>query len=165
LICRSLAAATALAVLLGTGPLRAMRQGPVGTSADRAALSITFVQGDSAGTMAGSSSDAAILDLGTVVGTPGGPRSSSTVIRRQVIVRLVSTDGRPGVATLRAALQTDDRRHRVRIDGVLLSTVPRVVDANAVVGLAVRHIIEVEVPHSEPAGELLTSITWTAEIS
>jgi hypothetical protein len=48
---------------------------------------------------------------------------------------------------------------------VLLSTIPQIIDANAIVGLAVRHTIEIEVPHSEPAGELLSSITWTAEIS
>jgi hypothetical protein len=86
-----------------------------------------------------------------------------TFTRCRVRVRVDSTSGAKGFVNLRAFVQTDDGRARVRVDGVVLSSVPQTVDAHAIVGMAVSHTIDIEVPISAPEGQLNTAITWVAD--
>jgi hypothetical protein len=102
------------------------------------------------------------VDVGTV-SARRGCSARGAVVRQRVVVRLVSGSGAPGFARLRAALAEHPGALRVRVDGVLLSTVPRLVDAHAPIGRSVARTIELEVPASEPPGALTVPITWTAE--
>jgi hypothetical protein len=98
------------------------------------------------------------LDAGTL--TAKGARKA--VWRSSIRVRLYGTTG-ARFARLSASLTNYDARCRVRLDGVLLSAVPQVVDALAPLGRRVTHTLEIEVPASEPAGPVASSIEWFAE--
>jgi hypothetical protein len=128
-----------------------------------AGLTITFTPVDAAGAVLATVDGDALIDLGRIVGAPGRTRATSTIIRRDVAIRIVSSSGATGIAALAAWLQADNRRAHIRIDGRLISNLPQIIDAGVVVGIAVRHSIEFEVPYSEPAGPLVSTITWRAE--
>jgi hypothetical protein len=151
---------TALVMLLWAAlPGTAPQQGTAAPG-QRTGLTMTFTSVDAS--TSGTTSDSS-LDLGTIAGTPAQTRARSTIIHREFAIRLLSSSNPTGMAIVSAWLQVDDRRARVRIDGRLLSDAPLVVDADAVIGSAARHTIEVEVPYSEPAGPLVSRITWRAE--
>jgi hypothetical protein len=153
---------TALVMLLwAASPTTAPQQGTA-ASGQRTGLTITFTSLDVGASLSGTTGDP-LIDLGTIAGTPTQTRAHSTIIRREFAIRLLSTSNPTGMASVSAWLQVDDRRSRVRVDGRLLSDVPLIVDAAAVIGTAVRHAIEIEVPYSEPAGPFVSRITWRAE--
>ena len=153
---------TALVMLLWAGSPNAAPQRGTAAAGQRAGLTISFTPVDAGASMAGLAGNP-LLDLGRIVATPGRTRASSTFVRREIAIRLVSGDQGTGMATLSAWLQADDRRSHIRVDGRLLSDVPLIIDAAAVIGTAVRHAIEIEVPYSEAAGPLVSTITWRAE--
>jgi hypothetical protein len=107
------------------------------------------------------------IDLGSVAARPCGFRAAGRCVRSTVTRKRIgiSVEGEgTGFARLSANLVTDDPRARVRVDGVLLSSSPQLVDAGAPIGRAVAHTVEIEVPASEPAGPVAAAITWRAEV-
>lgn len=102
---------------------------------------------------------AGMVDAGTIVWHGGSKRS--TVSARQVTIRIgePSREAR-GTATIRAFVETLDPRCTIRIDGIALTTVPRVIRRNAPVGVPFTHRIEIEVPVSAADGPLQTAIGW-----
>jgi len=153
---------TAIVMLLWAGSPNAAPQRPTAAAGQHAGLTISFTAVDAGASMTGMMGNP-LLDLGRIVATPARARASSTLVRREIAIRLVSGDQVTGTARLSAWLQADDRRSQIRVDGRLLSDVPLIIDAAAVIGTAVRHAIEIEVPYSEPAGPLVSTITWRAE--
>ena len=104
----------------------------------------------------------AFVDLGTVSARSGDGRGG-IVVRRRVAVRLDAGAGGPASARLSVALATETPGCTVRVDGVTLSTLPRVVDPVHRVGTAVVHEIEVTIPASVPAGSFVSDLQWLAE--
>jgi hypothetical protein len=111
-----------------------------------------------------------VVQLGRVSywpGTPAATRSGGrrsqpfTLVRRMITVR-IGTE-RTGFAPLRAALQADDARFRIRVDGKALSAVPQVIDALAPLGQAVPHVLEIEIPTTAAEGPIAASISWTSD--
>ncbi len=98
------------------------------------------------------------------VDAPGGMVDTGAIagmMRRTFGIRI----GRPsresqGHATLRAFLEMADARCIVRLDGIVLTTQPRVIERFAPIGLTTKHRLEIEVPASAPEGALLTTIGW-----
>jgi hypothetical protein len=102
--------------------------------------------------------DAAVIQLGTLRGA-GAPSANR---RTSVRLRIASRNPATRFARLTAYLQVDDPHCRVRVDGILLSSVPQVIDARAPVGRPLAHTLQIEVPAAAPAGALQSSITWVA---
>lgn len=98
-------------------------------------------------------SQAPLLDVGTV---------HHGTVTKTIGVRLTHRSGATGFARLRASVAGDGRA-AVRVDGLTLTSVPRLVEARAAVGGTGRHRIEIVVPASAPEGALATSIVWEAE--
>lgn len=105
-------------------------------------------------------------DLAIVfVDAPGGMVDAGKIAgktRRTFGIRI----GRPsqearGHATLRAFLETGDPRCIVRLDGIVLTTQPRVINRFTPIGITTTHRLEIEVPPSAPEGALLTTIGWS----
>ena len=98
------------------------------------------------------------------VDAPGGIVDAGTIAgktRKAFGIRI----GRPsrearGHATLRAFLETADPRCIVRLDGIVLTTQPQIIDRFAAIGITTTHRLEIEVPPSVPEGALVTSIGW-----
>ena len=109
------------------------------------ALAIAFLEGG-------------LVELGTISWS-GAKRA--TVTTRTVRLRIGEPPAEArGNVTLRAFLETADPRCTVRVDGVVLTTLPRVIRRNAPVGVPIAHRIEVEVPVTMPDGPLHASIGW-----
>ena len=70
---------------------------------------------------------------------------------------------RTGFAPLRASLQADDGRCRIRVDGKTLTAVPQVIDPLAPLGQAVAHVLEIEIPTTAAEGPVAASISWTSD--
>jgi hypothetical protein len=70
---------------------------------------------------------------------------------------------RTGFAPLRAHLQSDDGRCRIRVDGKTLTAVPQVIDPLAPLGQAVAHILEIEIATTAAEGPVAASISWTSD--
>ena len=111
-----------------------------------------------------------VLELGQVSYRPlsrGGGRSAGggahpvTVLRRVVTVR-IGTE-RTGFAPLRASLQADDGRCRIRVDGKTLTAVTQVIDPLAPLGQPVSHVIEIEIETTAAEGPVSASISWTSD--
>ena len=100
-----------------------------------------------------------VLDAGTIVWRGGA--NDRTVSVRTVTMRIgePSRDAR-GTATVRAFVQTFDPACSIRIDGITLTTAPRIIRRHAPIGLATPYRIEVEVPVTARDGALQTSIGW-----
>ena len=99
-------------------------------------------------------------DPGALAATPAAMRGGSIVIRRRVAVRI---DGPGPFARLSVALGVEAPGCIVRLNGVALSTIPRVIEANHRVGGAVVHQLEISVPRGVPPGAFMTSLQWQAE--
>ncbi|HEX6098005.1 MAG TPA: hypothetical protein VF432_16885 [Thermoanaerobaculia bacterium] len=124
------------------------RRRVLAVSAPSSGLELTFV-----------SAPDGVVDAGTIQWR-GGSRKA-TVTTRTVRLRIGQPAPEPrGTATVRAFLETADARCTVRVDGVVLTSVPRVIQRHAPVGLAVPHRIEIEVPVHAADGPLLASIGW-----
>ena len=101
----------------------------------------------------------AVVDAGTIAWRGGSKRSSVTSLMVTMRIGEPSRDAR-GTATLRAFVETFDPRCTIRIDGVPLTTVPRVIRRHAPIGVAFTHRIEIEVPVTAADGPLQSSIGW-----
>ena len=105
----------------------------------------------------------AFVDIGTVTAQTGAQRRRGIVVRQRVAVRL---DGRPGTASsarVSVALSAETPGCTVRLNGVPVTTLPRLIDPVHRVGAPVVYEIEMTIPPSVPAGPLLSSIQWFAE--
>ncbi|HKR63349.1 MAG TPA: hypothetical protein VJZ00_06420 [Thermoanaerobaculia bacterium] len=85
------------------------------------------------------------------------------VVRRSFGVRL-DAQGRMGIATLRAFLETSDDRSIIRIDGKRLTTVPTLIDAHAALGETTMHTIEIEVPAEVAEGAFASAVRWEVTV-
>jgi hypothetical protein len=138
---------------------------PVAGSAADLGISFSMEEGGGRG---GSTGDA-LLDAGRLVACwSSRTRARMTALppvtlERRVGVRITSRSGRRGFARLRTYLETLDPRVLVSVDGVVLTTAPRLVDAQAPIGSTVSHRVDVEVPASEPPGAFASRIVWEVE--
>jgi len=108
----------------------------------------------------------ALLDAGPVSAAwnrQSHARIAAPFVDRRVGVRITSRSGRRGFVRLRAFLETADARAIVSVDGMTLSSAPRLVDAQAPIGSTASHRVTVEVPASEPAGAFTSRIVWEVE--
>ena len=109
-------------------------------------LKITFVN------VTGSGSEA-MIDAGSI----------SKVTRRRFGIRLDAAGAAEGAtATLRAFLESHDGRSTIRVDGVVIGTVPRLINAQTPLGIVTTHTLEIEVPATVPEGALASSLRWEA---
>ena len=102
----------------------------------------------------GSGSDA-VYDAGMV----SRPRGA---IVRTIGIRLDSGTRTTGTAVVRVWLESHDERTSMRIDGVSLGTLPRILDAHAPLGHVTTHRLEIDVPPDVPEGAVASSIRWEA---
>jgi hypothetical protein len=102
---------------------------------------------------------AGVLDAGTM-SWRGGPKHA-TVTTRNVTMRIgPATPEVRGTATVRAFLEMPDPLCSIRVNGVLLTGVPQIVQRQAPIGVAGAYRIEIAIPTSAPEGPLQTSIGW-----
>lgn len=104
------------------------------------------------------------IDTGTIARTINSRRGSSVgnaVTRRTFGIRIGPPSREAsGRATLRAFLETADPRCIVRLDGIVLGTLPRIIERFAPIGIITMHRLEIEVPPSAAEGALVTTIGW-----
>jgi hypothetical protein len=108
----------------------------------------------------GSPGSDAFLDLGRLSAQAGRGRSPAIVVTRRVALRL---DGTASTARVSVALLAETPGATIRLDGVVLSTMPRLVDPVHRVGSTVVHQLEITVPAGVPAGPFLSNLQWLAE--
>jgi hypothetical protein len=104
----------------------------------------------------------AVVDVGALSARPGG-RGRDGVVRQRVAVRLESPSGRVAHARLSAQLDAETAGCTVRVDGVVLGVLPRLLDPVHRVGASVVHVVEVTVPAEVAPGPFLSAIRWIAE--
>jgi len=114
------------------------------------------IEGGGTGSMAGD----AFLDIGSVSAGPGRTRGKAIVVTRRIAVRL---DGMAPTARVSVALLAETPGCTVRLNGLTLSSVPRLVDPMHRIGSAVVHQLEMSIPAGVPAGPLLSNLQWLAE--
>jgi hypothetical protein len=123
-------------------------------------LSIEFVDLPDAETRLTAAGSDAWVDLATV-SQQAGSTGNSVRVRRRFGIRIVRSGGVSwGTATVTARLDAPDGRSSLRIDGQPLAGAPLVVSTRAAIGAMTVHTLEIEVPHSVPAGPLAASISW-----
>jgi len=81
----------------------------------------------------------------------------SKVTRKKFGIRI---EGTAATATLRAFLESHDGRATIRVDGIVLGTVPSLIDAQIPIGVVTTHTIEIEVPASIPEGSFASAVRW-----
>jgi hypothetical protein len=145
---RSSLLSIAILLILGQPAIAGGRRRTATSPAPAEELSIVFVG------MSGSSSDA-LFDAG-VASRPRG------VIVRTFGIRLDAGTRTTGTVVLRVWLESYDGRSTIRIDGMPLGTLPRVLDAHAPLGHVTTHKLEIEVPANVSEGTFASSIRWDA---
>ena len=147
-----------LALLAGTSALAASA-GTTSVSAPASALTLRLQPLDGA-----ARSDAAgdaFVHIGSVSAHPApGRKNAPIVVRQSVGLRL---DGQYASARVSVALAVETPGCVVRVDGLTLSTVPRMINPVHRVGATVVHEIEMTIPASVPAGAFLSNLQWFAE--
>jgi hypothetical protein len=131
-----------------------------GVAAGPAPLSLRFVALD--GTTSVADADGAV-DLGAVAATRATDRRPAIVVLQRIGLRLDKPGASPASARVSVALDAESPGSVVRVDGIALSTVPRVVDAAHRLGTTVAHRIEVTIAPEVPAGPFASRLLWTAE--
>jgi hypothetical protein len=101
--------------------------------------------------------------LGAVAAKRGAGYRNGIVVRQRVAVRLDGPPGTPASARLSVALTEETPGCTVRLDGITLSALPRLIDPVHRVGTAVGHEIEVTIPDKVPPGTFLSNLQWLAE--
>jgi hypothetical protein len=108
----------------------------------------------------GSTAGDAFLDIGRVSAGPGRASGRAIVVTRRIAVRL---EGLASTARVSVALLAETPGCTVRLDGVPLSSIPRLVNPVHRVGSTVVHQLEMSIPAGVPAGPLLSNLQWLAE--
>ena len=108
----------------------------------------------------------AMVDAGamsqTRVGRGRGRRAVS-VTRRVFGIRIEAAHASEGAtAALRAYLESHDGRSVIRIDGIELTTVPKLIDAQLPLGTVTMRTMEIEVPATVPEGAFTSAVRWEA---
>jgi hypothetical protein len=134
---------------------------PVAVPGSTSVLTVNLVPIDTATRSVGNGH--AVADFGAVTANHSTSRARSIVIRRRVAVRLDHSLGTTPSARLSVALTSDMQGSTVRVDGVPLSTIPRMIDPVHRIGTAVVHEIEITIPNSVPAGAFHNDLQWTAQ--
>jgi hypothetical protein len=148
-------------LVLSIAATAAAEAAPVTVPGSASALTVNFVPVDTATRSVGSGD--AVVDFGSVAANHGTSRARSLVIRRRVAVRLDNRLGTTSSARLSVALTSDMTGSTVRVDGVPLSTIPRMIDPVHRIGTAVVHEIEITIPDSVPASAFHNDLQWTAD--
>ena len=104
-----------------------------------------------------------VLDLGAISAQHGARGMREAMVRERIAVRLQGGPAAPATARVSVALGQELPGVVVRVDGVVLSTLPRVIDPAHRVGATVAHDIEVTVPASVKPGPFLNDLQWFAE--
>lgn len=112
-------------------------------------------------TMTATASPVAALDIGTV-SAQSHPAGAVRIVR-QVAVLLEPGDSTATSARLFVALDSESSGCSVRVDGVPLTTSPRLVSAAHRLGVPVAHRIEIVIPPSAPPGAFLSTLQWSAD--
>jgi hypothetical protein len=125
---------------------------------------LVFLDGDDRAPVRRGAYDDATIDVGRVVATRCPSRGCvRTVVRRQFRLRVDGVATTARYVRTQAFVQHDVPGHQVRVDGRLLTSAPRLIDAITPLGVAVAHTLEIEVPVSEPEGMLAENIIWLVE--
>lgn len=103
-------------------------------------------------------SDQSVLDIGTVAAKPRRI-SNAIVVRQRIGVRLEGAQANARLSVMLA----DPGVGTLRVDGMPVSTVPRVIDPAHRVGATVTHEIELTIPPEVPPGPFLGNLQWLAE--
>jgi hypothetical protein len=90
-----------------------------------------------------------------------GPRAFTIV--RPLRLRIARTSGAPGQVALSAFLVRSCHPCVVRMNGIALEAIPRLIMSRVALNSSTEHRIEVEVPATLPAGALDTEIGWQVE--
>ncbi|HET7434054.1 MAG TPA: hypothetical protein VFN10_04990 [Thermoanaerobaculia bacterium] len=77
-------------------------------------------------------------------------------------IRLERAGAPQGTARLLVSLESSDDRCTIRIDGVVITTTPRVIDAQMTIGKTTQHTLEIEVPADMPEGAINAALRWEA---
>lgn len=146
---KTLLAATLTLALVA--PAYGGRRRPVAVSpAAQDELTLTFI--GMTGTGIGQ-----MVDAGTMSQTRAGRT------RKQFGIRINAAAAAEGeTATLRAFLETEDRRVKIRIDGIVIGTVPQVIGVHVPLGATTIHVLELEIPPDVPEGMFASTIRWEA---
>lgn len=102
----------------------------------------------------------AFLDIGQQSAGSGQARNKSIIVTRRIAVRL---EGLAPVARVSVALLAEMPGCTLRLDGITLSSIPRLIDPVHRVGSTVIHQLEISIPAGVPAGPLLSSLQWLAD--
>jgi len=103
---------------------------------------------------------AGAVDFG-VIRNSGGRRGAPAAVEQTIAIRIErGGDLQIGTASVRASVVASDPRVVVRVDGMKLDSLPRLVDGRVPVGATRPHRVTVEVPPSVPAGAIGSSIVW-----
>jgi hypothetical protein len=149
----------ALAMFLLAAPSGEARRRAAAPVPDRS-LAIEFVDGAAATSLLAAAGSEAWLDLQKVVHA-GASGERVTRLRRRVGIKVVRAEGTaPGVATVRAHIDSSDGRASYRINGRPLGRMPLLIDARAPIGSPVFHTLEIDVPVHAAEGALAASIRW-----
>ncbi|MDB5796604.1 MAG: hypothetical protein JWP36_506 [Paucimonas sp.] len=149
-----------LALALALAP--ATQAAPLARAAGQAgALAITFLPVD-LGTRSMAGGDA-VVDLGPLSASQAGRRNQPILVRRRVAIRIDGGSGAAASARLSVALANDMPGSTVRVDGLALSTIPRVISPVHRIGSVVVHEVEMTIPASVPAGAFHHDLQWIAE--
>lgn len=124
-------------------------------------LAIHFLALDAATQSAADSN--AYVDLGAVSANQHDGRSRGVTILRRVAIRLDGAAGTSATARLSVAMTTEMPGCTVRVNGITLSTVPRLITQAHRVGTPVAYDIEVTISANVPAGPFLSALQWVAE--
>lgn len=90
----------------------------------------------------------------------GRGRASSFSVVRHFRLRVERADRQSGRVEISAYLLQDCFNCRLRIDGVEISTVPKVIASNTQINTSIGHRLEIEVPTEAAAGALNAEIGW-----
>ena len=146
-----------LALLAGTSALAAAGTVAVSTPASALTLRLLPLDGAARSDAAGD----AFVHIGSVSAHPGpGRKNAPIVVRQSVGLRL---DGQYASARVSVALAVATPGCIVQVDGLTLSTVPRMINPVHRVGATVVHAVEMTIPASVPAGAFLSNLQWFAE--
>jgi hypothetical protein len=105
----------------------------------------------------------AVLDLGPQAAHRERGRLQPARVRERIALRLRGDAAAPATARVSVALAQDWPGVDVRVDGVPLSTLPRVVAPAHRVGVPVAHLIEISVPASMAPGAFVNDLQWFAD--
>jgi hypothetical protein len=119
-------------------------------------FSFQVMEGGGAGGPAG----AAFLDIGRVSAAEGRARNRGIVVTRRIAVKL---EGVASTAKVSVALLAETPGSIIRLDGIQLTSIPRLIDPVHRVGSTVVHQLEMSIPAGVPAGPFLSNLQWLAD--